>query len=208
LELDGSGAGAPVLDDDALTACPYAARLAHAQALLTAGQAGAAIATLEDCLDGTTPIGHLHDTVSAWLLAAVAAEDCGEGPRAGQYLERALATAEPEDVRAPFLAMAERMAQLLTAQVDMGTAYPDFVARLLDLTRRADRVVSPAWAELTDRETEVLRRLVGRLPNEEIARGLFITVNTVKTHKKAIYRKLEVSSVSEAVARARALQLL
>jgi LuxR family maltose regulon positive regulatory protein len=208
LELDGNGAGAPVLDDDALTACPYAARLAHAQALLTAGQAGAAIAALEDCLDGTTPIGHLHDTVSAWLLAAVAAEDCGEGPRAGQYLERALATAEPEDVRAPFLAMAERMAQLLTAQVDMGTAYPDFVARLLDLTRRADRVVSPAWAELTDRETEVLRRLVGRLPNEEIARGLFITVNTVKTHKKAIYRKLEVSSVSEAVARARALQLL
>ena len=82
------------------------------------------------------------------------------------------------------------------------------MARLLDLTRRADRVVSPAWAELTDRETEVLRRLVGRLPNEEIARGLFITVNTVKTHKKAIYRKLEVSSVSEAVARARALQLL
>ena len=208
LEMDGTGAVAPILDDDALTACPYAAHLGRAQALLNADQAGAAIAELTGCLEGTVPPGHLHDTVAALLLAAIAADDCGEAPRAGQYLERALAGAAPEQVRAPFLAMADRLTPLLAAQVEMGTAFPDFVARLLDLTRRTDRTVSPSWAALTERETEVLRRLVGRLPNEEIARGLFITVNTVKTHKKAIYRKLEVSSVSEAVARARALQLL
>jgi LuxR family maltose regulon positive regulatory protein len=62
--------------------------------------------------------------------------------------------------------------------------------------------------ELTDRELAVLRLLPGGLSRREIADALYVTQNTVKTHVKAIYRKLEASSREDAVARARELGLL
>jgi LuxR family maltose regulon positive regulatory protein len=61
---------------------------------------------------------------------------------------------------------------------------------------------------LSDRERDVLRLLPTLLPNTEIAGELFVSVNTVKTHVKSIYRKLDVSSRREAVARARQLRLI
>gem|GEM_PF-1805557 len=54
-------------------------------------------------------------------------------------------------------------------------------------------------AELTDRERAVLRLLRSRLTLTEIARELDVSVNTVKTHARGLYRKLGVSSRAEAV---------
>ena len=62
--------------------------------------------------------------------------------------------------------------------------------------------------ELTERETAVLRLLASGLSRGEIADALYVSANTVKTHAKAIYRKLDASSRAEAVARARQLGLL
>jgi LuxR family maltose regulon positive regulatory protein len=62
--------------------------------------------------------------------------------------------------------------------------------------------------ELTERELEVLRLLPSRLSMREIASALFVTQNTVKTHTKSIYRKLDASNRAEAIARARELRLL
>ena len=61
---------------------------------------------------------------------------------------------------------------------------------------------------LTRRELEVLRLLATSLPTAEIAIELFITVNTLRTHTKNIYGKLDVHSRREAVARAQELGLL
>jgi DNA-binding CsgD family transcriptional regulator/pimeloyl-ACP methyl ester carboxylesterase len=61
---------------------------------------------------------------------------------------------------------------------------------------------------LSGRELDVLGLLAAGQSNLEIARTLFITVGTVKTHINAIYRKLDVHSRTQAVARARALKLL
>ena len=61
--------------------------------------------------------------------------------------------------------------------------------------------------QLSERELEVLRYLPSRLSNAEIAGRLFVSVNTLKTHLKAIYRKLGVTSRSEAVDRAEELDL-
>jgi LuxR family maltose regulon positive regulatory protein len=46
------------------------------------------------------------------------------------------------------------------------------------------------------------------MSNNEIADELFVSVNTVKVHLKSLYRKLDVGSRREAVARARELDLL
>jgi LuxR family maltose regulon positive regulatory protein len=61
---------------------------------------------------------------------------------------------------------------------------------------------------LTGRETTILRLLTTQLSQREIAHELFVSLNTVKTHSRAIYRKLGVSSRPEATERARELDLL
>ncbi len=58
---------------------------------------------------------------------------------------------------------------------------------------------------LTDRERDVLRFLPSRLTVREIADELYVSVNTLKFHLKVIYRKLGVTSRSEAAAKARQL---
>jgi LuxR family maltose regulon positive regulatory protein len=54
----------------------------------------------------------------------------------------------------------------------------------------------------------VLRLLPGELSQREIGDALFVSLNTVKSHARSIYRKLNVDTRDEAVARARTLGLL
>lgn len=52
---------------------------------------------------------------------------------------------------------------------------------------------------LTERELQVLARLARGETRREAAQSLYLSVNTVKTHQRSLYRKLDVSSVSEAL---------
>ena len=61
---------------------------------------------------------------------------------------------------------------------------------------------------LTEREREVLQHVSGMLNTAEVASEMYISVNTVKTHLRSIYRKLAAAHRSEAVRRARQLQLI
>ena len=61
---------------------------------------------------------------------------------------------------------------------------------------------------LSEREREVLEHVSAMESTAEIARGMYISVNTVKTHLKSIYRKLSVTHRGEAVRRARQFGLL
>jgi LuxR family maltose regulon positive regulatory protein len=63
-------------------------------------------------------------------------------------------------------------------------------------------------APLTERELAVLRLLPARLSNREIGRELYVSINTVRSHIQAIYRKFEVGTRDEAVAHGRQLGLL
>jgi LuxR family maltose regulon positive regulatory protein len=62
--------------------------------------------------------------------------------------------------------------------------------------------------ELSERELTVLRLLPTRLSQREIGESLYVSVNTVKTHTKSIFRKLGVSTREEAVGKARELGLV
>jgi LuxR family maltose regulon positive regulatory protein len=76
-------------------------------------------------------------------------------------------------------------------------------------SRGAEEAVAVVTPEsLTERETEVLGRLAQAMSTEEIARTLYLSINTVKTHLKSIYRKLGASGRSAAARRARELKLL
>ena len=80
-------------------------------------------------------------------------------------------------------------------------------ARLAAAKRAARISRVAAGEELSERELTVLRLLGGGLSEREIAQELYLSFNTVHSHVKAIYRKLEVSSRAEALARARDLGL-
>jgi LuxR family maltose regulon positive regulatory protein len=62
--------------------------------------------------------------------------------------------------------------------------------------------------DLTAKEHEVLRLLATRLSRREIGQRLYVSLNTVKTHQRALYRKLGVETRAAAVTRARELDLL
>jgi LuxR family maltose regulon positive regulatory protein len=82
-------------------------------------------------------------------------------------------------------------------------------ARLTRLERRLGRPLRGVAGEpLTEREVTVLRLLRGALSLREISQELYLSPNTVKTHAKAAYRKLGVSTRQDALARARAAGIL
>lgn len=97
--------------------------------------------------------------------------------------------------------------QLLIALPDGADAQ---LARLERLERRLTGQSRPAsiTGPLTERELEVLRLLRGTLSLREIGRELYLSPNTIKSHARAVYRKLEVSGRQDAVERARELGLM
>ena len=66
----------------------------------------------------------------------------------------------------------------------------------------------PPLEPLSDSEIRVLRYLPTNLTAPEIARELYVSRNTVKTHTRSLFTKLGTHTRAEAVARARALGLL
>jgi len=83
------------------------------------------------------------------------------------------------------------------------------LARLAELERRlAYRPVTAAGEAITEREREVLRLLQGTLSLRDIGRELYLSPNTIKTHTRALYRKLGVSDRQDAVVKARELGIM
>ncbi len=66
----------------------------------------------------------------------------------------------------------------------------------------------PPVEDLSERELEVLALLASGRTNSEIAKDLFVSVGTVKTHTNNIYRKLGAKNRAEAIARARELKVV
>lgn len=62
-------------------------------------------------------------------------------------------------------------------------------------------------APLTAKERKLLAGLTQGLTNQQLAEAHFVSVNTIKTHLKNVYKKLEVSNRAEAVAKAKELDL-
>lgn len=149
--------------------------------------------------------------VEGWTLSALASDALADHDGAHERLEQALELAEPGGFRQVLLAQGPAIRPLLRRQQRLGTAHRAFVEDLLTALDDASLRGStrPTLAEqLTDREAAVLRFLPTMMSNNEIASELFVSVNTVKTHLRSVYRKLGAGDRREAVQRARDLQLL
>jgi LuxR family transcriptional regulator, maltose regulon positive regulatory protein len=104
-------------------------------------------------------------------------------------------------------ALASEVRRLLDSLPDRADAQWTRLARLerqIDGTRRPVMPGEP----LTERERDVLRMLQGTLSLRDIGRELYLSPNTIKTHTRMLYRKLDVSDRKGAVARGRELGLI
>ncbi len=177
-----------------------------ALARLDRGDPLSAVRRVEPLLDPTAAV-HPTLRLHCRLVAAVAAQAGGRPTAASDHLERALALASVEGCRQPFARAGLGLQPLLERHLTLPTAWGPLAAELLASLAGTD----PAAAltePLSDRERDVLRLLPTLLRTPDIAGELFVSVNTVKTHVKSIYRKLDVSSRRDAVARARKLRLI
>ena len=130
------------------------------------------------------------EVADALLTRARILQDLGEQETAGASLEEART--------------------VLRQCRDPGGAGPLLTAVQSRLARGTPRRPAPAvfGDQLTSKELEVLRLLATPLSRGEIGAQLYVSVNTVKTHQRALYRKLQVTDRAAAVGRARELGLL
>jgi LuxR family maltose regulon positive regulatory protein len=149
-------------------------------------------------------------------LQAVAYQQRGDTTRALTVLEQALTLAKPEGIVRIFLDSGPPMGELLQQAAARGIAV-EFIDKLLvaffaeQEQNRPDPWPIPvsALAEpLSARELEVLQLIAAGLSNREIAEELIVAVSTVKTHIRNIYGKLDVSSRTQALVKARELKLI
>lgn len=190
------------------------AQLSMARILIVKGDGPSverALALLEQLLGAAEGEGRTVIQIEALALLALAHSKLGQLAEAMTALERALRLAEPEGYVRLFADLGLPMARLLQAARSR-KVMPDYVARLLAACGGDLGLPAPAEQALpeplTPREQEILELLAAGMRNREIAEQLVISPQTVKKHTGNIYGKLGVSSRTEAVARARKLDLL
>ncbi|ORJ94258.1 LuxR C-terminal-related transcriptional regulator [Prescottella equi] len=150
------------------------------------------------CLKRIEKLPTSYVKVGGLVTAAQLSWSQGAAQRAHRQLERALDIAEPQRIIRPFGRMDAHFRALLTEHAGWGTRHEQLVASLLARAESsAER--EPSGAPLTRREREILGFLGTRMTAAEIAAELFVSVNTVRTHQRSIYRKLGVTSRREAV---------
>jgi LuxR family transcriptional regulator, maltose regulon positive regulatory protein len=152
--------------------------------------------------------------LQAWLVDAWLSYTSGDRARGRRSLAAALRLAEPEQLRLPFAAERGWLGPVLRRDPELAATHRRLLAPALGheqipaLVRDPDRAPVLVLEPLTERELEVLVHVSGILNTAEVANEMYISVNTVKTHLRNIYRKLAAAHRGEAVRRARQLQLI
>lgn len=165
--------------------------------------------------------------IEIMLLKALVMQKMGNMKKAAIALKESLTLAEPEGYVRIFLDEGQPMQMLLTQWLDHSSSGPlrEYVIRLLaqfdaeslTITTQDEGISSGDYSvskvqalvePLSPREMEVLYLIAQGKTNQEIAEQLVVARGTIKAHAASIYRKLDVTNRTEAVARARQLGIL
>jgi LuxR family maltose regulon positive regulatory protein len=144
---------------------------------------------------------------AAWFghRVCLARADLARRDPRGRPPRRAVRLANSEGIRRPFVILAGgRLDELLNRLRLLAPAHGPFADSILTGAATPPPAGPAAGEHLSERESEVLRYLPTMLTAADIATEPDVSVNTVKVHMKAIYRKLGAARRSEAVAHARA----
>jgi LuxR family maltose regulon positive regulatory protein len=193
--------------------------------LLVAQNRGAEAAMLLERLFQAAETGRrMGRVIEILTLQALAYQAQREWDQAIIALERALIVAEPEGYIRLFLDEGAPRVELLQKMKAEGGRIKGYIDKLLRANEKVKQksllpsslqlrsgqalILHPLIEPLSERELELLRLIAAGMSNSEMAETLVVTVGTIKWHLNNIYGKLDVRSRTQAVARARELQLL
>lgn len=189
-----------------------------ARVYLTHDRPDDAIRLLSQLEAGASASGQQGRLIQILLLKALVLQSMNHSAQALDTLTQSLAFAEPEDYVRVFLDEGQPMQILLARWLSQYGDSPlrGYAARLLVqfdsepyLAATDDSLSDNILVEpLTARELEVLHIMALGKTNQQIAKQLVVARGTVKAHTASIYRKLDVTNRTEAVARARELGML
>lgn len=172
-----------------------------------------AIKLLERLLKAAEDGGRMGSVIEILVLEALAYKAQSDTPSALVSLKRALALAESEGYMRIYVSEGMPMMTLLGEIEFEDVRMRGYVDKLLASFREKSTQTSSPNAQsliepLSEREIEILQLIAEGLTNQEIGFQLYLSLNTVKAHTRNIYGKLEVNSRTQAVAKARALEIL
>ncbi|MFC1996516.1 LuxR C-terminal-related transcriptional regulator [Chloroflexota bacterium] len=180
--------------------------------------------TLDRIQSQAESAGRMAHVIDINLLKARGLQEQNKSTAAIECLESALSLAAPEGYIQTFVDYGKPMKHLLRRLAEDG-ADPIYVNKLLSAFDAkyqpessvqteiledfgSTAVSTPLEEPLTDRELEVLRLMAEGLTYREIANQIIVSLNTVRTHVKNIYSKLDAHKRSQAIATARELKIL
>jgi LuxR family transcriptional regulator, maltose regulon positive regulatory protein len=194
-------------------------QIARARLTVARGEHDEALRLLEELRQSAEAAGRTGKLIEILTLQAVALWEKSKREQAVGTLTRALALAEPEGYVRTFVDEGAKVGGLLSAILEVrqrghfdATRIPaGYLAKLLAI--HAQESATPGAGErlseaLSERELEVLALVAAGKSNLEIAGSLFVSLSTVKTHINNLYRKLGARSRTQAIARARELDLI
>jgi LuxR family maltose regulon positive regulatory protein len=188
--------------------------------LLAQGEAGEALRLVERWQMHARAQGRTGSEIELLVLSALAYAKLGKREQAVQLLQQSLLLASPEGYVRVFVDEGAPMVALLSLVLSrwkskLEARYIHDLLAVLEAEQPAhgslplagpDR--EPPLEPLSSRERKVLRGLSAGLSNVEIAAELVVSVNTIRTQARSIYRKLGVKNRHEAVAAAQTWKLL
>ena len=170
-----------------------------------------ALALTERLAAAAEPGGRHGSLIEILIVQALACSGLGVQTSALDAIDRAVSFAEPEGYLSAFLVEGDPMSGLLRLALKERPTSA-YLRRLLEAfaapPSTSGQVGQPLVEPLSEREREVLRLLATELSGPEIADHLVVSLNTVRSHTKAIFAKLGVNSRRAAVRRASELDLL
>jgi LuxR family maltose regulon positive regulatory protein len=203
-------------------------QISQARVLIAKNKLNEAIHLLSRLEENAQSGGRNGRLIETMILKGLAMQRMGDASQAMSVLTRSLALAEPEGYVRVFLDEGQPMQMLLTQWLVQNNASPSrvYAFHLLShfdaepfMVTIINEKTSPTDDSLVNlrqvlveplsrRELEVLHLIALGKTNQEIAQELVIARGTVKAHAASIYRKLDVANRTEAVARARKLDIL
>ncbi|MCA9913820.1 MAG: hypothetical protein KC496_10750, partial [Anaerolineae bacterium] len=180
--------------------------LTLARVRLVQGDTAQALSVLTTLIDEARTAGRSANVMRAEVLRALIFQADGDTDLALQALKEVLNRASQQGIIRLLLDEVQPVRDLLH-EVVRQDIIADYAAHLLEIAAGMEHTQHPADV-LTEREIEVLHHIAAGASNNDIAHALVLSVGTVKSHIHHIMNKLDAQNRTEAVSKARNINIL